>query len=110
MKNFIAKIKAFMLATIAWLTKWPKDLQQHFSLADNINAVVWIVGAVSLGLFAPIKWVYAFSAAVTMALVLFKDYVLDARADWRDIAAGVLGIAWSHAKIVAIWLGLLLLN
>ena len=38
MKNFFAKIKSFMLAAIAWLNKWPKDLQQHFSLADNINA------------------------------------------------------------------------
>lgn len=110
MKNFFAKIKSFMLAAIAWLNKWPKDLQQHFSLADNINAVAWIVGAVTFGMFAPIKWVYLFSAAVTLALILFKDYVLDARADWRDIAAGIIGLLWSLLKIWLVYFAWLLLH
>ena len=107
MKNFFAKIKSFMLAAIAWLNKWPKDLQQHFSLADNINAVAWIVGAVTLGMFVPIKWVYLFSAAVTLALILFKDYVLDARA---DIAAGIIGLLWSLLKIWLVCFAWLLLH
>lgn len=99
MKNFIARIKAICSVVIAWFDRWTKDLIQHFTLADNITSVAWIIAAVTLGMFTPIKWVYVFSAAITMALILFKDCVLDERADWRDIAAGIIGLIWSLLKI-----------
>ncbi|MEG2063540.1 MAG: hypothetical protein RRY23_00215 [Alistipes sp.] len=92
-------MKALFTACLARLNKWPKDLQQHFSLADNINSVAWIIGAVSLGMFAPIKWVYVFSTAVTLGLMLFKDCEPDAKADWRDVAAVLVGLFWSLLKI-----------
>ena len=99
MKDFFARIKAICLTVAAWFDHWTKDLVLHFTLADNITSVIWIIMAVTLGMFTSIKWAYLFSAALTIALILFKDCALDERADWRDIAAGFIGLTWSLLKI-----------
>ncbi len=99
MKNFIERIKALIVAAIAWLNKWAKDLIQHFTLADNINTLAWIGTAIGVGWIFSVGWVTTIAATITIAFVLLKDCWIDEVADWRDIVAGLLGIAWSLAKI-----------
>lgn len=107
MKKIIEILKTIALSIVAWFNRWPKDLILHFTLADNIHAIVWVIGAVTLGMFAPLKWVFAASAAVTLCLIVIKDCVLDTEADWRDIAAGIGGLLWSLFKL---WLTVFVLR
>lgn len=107
MKKIIEILKRIALSVVAWFNRWPKDLILHFTLADDIQFITWIIGAVTLGLFVPIKWVFAASAAVTLCLVVIKDCVLDTEADWRDIAAGIGGLLWSLFKL---WLAVSVLR
>lgn len=97
------KIKQLLNRAIAWLNQWQKDLILHFSVADNINTVVWVIFTITLGFFVSIAWAHIVSAIITVGFILIKDYVLDDNADWRDIAAGVIGLAWSQIKVWSIY-------
>lgn len=100
MKNFIATLKAFIMATVAWFNHWAKDKILHFTLADNIATVVWIGATLVLGWLLAQEWVTAICAVITCMLILLKDFWLDETVDWQDILAGVLGLVWALAKIV----------
>lgn len=74
------------------------------ALSDNIAAVVWIGAALTIGWLLALGWVTAICSVVTCAAILLKDCWLDPAPDWRDIWAGLLGLAWALAKIGLLWL------
>lgn len=63
-----------------------KDKYQHFSLGAIIAVVALCLSA---GLpFAAANFI---SIVAVLGVELFKEFVLDSRADWRDIVATMLG-------------------
>ncbi len=104
MEKFIATIKAYIMAAVTWLCRFEKDKILHFALADNIATVVWIGAALTIGWLLSLGWVTAICAVVTCAAILLKDCWLDPAPDWRDIWAGLIGLAWALAKIGLLWL------
>ncbi len=99
MENFIATIKAYIMAAVTWLCHFEKDKILHFVLADNIATVVWIGAALTIGWLLALGWVTAICAVVTCAAILLKDCWLDPAPDWHDILASILGLAWALLKI-----------
>ena len=99
MKAFFKKIKTAILAVVDWFAKWPKDLVLHFHLADNIFAMAWLGTTVIFGCFSDQKWAGYIAAALTLGFILIKDLLIDDRADWKDIVAGIIGMVWSIAKV-----------
>ena len=81
----------------AALGKIGKDKYQHFSLGAIIAAVVLCLSA---GL--PFPAANFVSIVVVLGVELFKEFVLDGRADWRDIVATLLGglCVWVPACLV----------
>ena len=70
----------------AQLDKVGKDKYQHFTLGAIIAAVVLCLSA---GL--PFPAANFISIVAVLGIELFKEFVLDAKADWRDIVATILG-------------------
>lgn len=81
----------------AVLGKIGKDKYQHFSLGAIIAAVVLCLSA---GL--PFPAANFVSIVAVLAVELFKEFVLDGRADWRDVVATLLGglCVWVPACVV----------
>lgn len=103
MKNFIATLKAYIMAAVAWFCKWEKDKILHFALADNIVFVAWIGTTILLGWCLGTGWATAICAVITCALILLKDCWIDPSPDWYDILASLLGLLWALLKIGLIW-------
>lgn len=72
----------------AALGKIGKDKYQHFSL----GAVIAVV-ALCLSAGLPFPAANFVSIVAVLGVELFKEFVLDSRADWRDIVATMLGWA-----------------
>lgn len=70
----------------AALGKIGKDKYQHFSL----GAVIAVV-ALCLSAGLPFPAANFVSIVAVLGVELFKEFVLDSRADWRDIVATLLG-------------------
>lgn len=70
----------------AALGKIGKDKYQHFSL----GAVIAVV-ALCLSAGLPFPAANFISIVAVLGVELFKEFVLDAKADWRDIVATILG-------------------
>lgn len=75
-----------------------KDKYQHFSLGAIIAAVVLCFLA---GLL-PFPAANFVSIVAVLGVELFKEFVLDAKADWRDVVATILGglCVWVGACVV----------
>ena len=63
-----------------------KDKYQHFSL----GAIIAVV-ALCLSAGLPFPAANFVSIVAVLGVELFKEFVLDAKADWRDIVATILG-------------------
>lgn len=63
-----------------------KDKYQHFSL----GAIIAVV-ALCLSAGLPFPAANFISIVAVLGVELFKEFVLDSRADWRDIVATLLG-------------------
>lgn len=74
-----------------------KDKYQHFSL----GAVIAVV-ALCLSAGLPFPAANFVSIVAVLAVELFKEFVLDSRADWRDVVATLLGglCVWVGACVV----------
>lgn len=70
----------------AALGKIGKDKYQHFSL----GAVIAVV-ALCLSAELPFPAANFASIVAVLGVELFKEFVLDGRADWRDLVATLLG-------------------
>lgn len=81
----------------AALGKIGKDKYQHFSL----GAVIAVV-ALCLSAGLPFPAANFISIVAVLGVELFKEFVLDAKADWKDIVATLLGglCVWVGACVV----------
>lgn len=81
----------------AALGKIGKDKYQHFSLGAVIAVVALCLSA---GLSFPAA--NFVSIVAVLGVELFKEFVLDAKADWRDIVATLLGglCVWVASYVV----------
>jgi short subunit fatty acids transporter len=81
----------------AALGKIGKDKYQHFSL----GAIIAVV-ALCLSAGLPFPAANFVSIVAVLGLELFKEFVLDAKADWRDVVATLLGglCVWVGACVV----------
>ena len=81
----------------AALGKIGKDKYQHFSLGAIIAVVALCLSA---GLPFPVA--NFVSIVAVLGVELFKEFVLDAKADWKDIVATLLGglCVWVGACVV----------
>lgn len=81
----------------AALGKIEKDKFQHISLGAIIAAVVLCLSA---GL--PFPAANFISIVAVLGIELFKEFVLDSRADWKDILATLIGglCVWVSACVV----------
>jgi hypothetical protein len=70
----------------AALGKIGKDKYQHFSL----GAIIAVV-ALCLSAGLPFPAANFLSILAVLSVELFKEFVLDSRADWKDIVATLLG-------------------
>jgi short subunit fatty acids transporter len=74
-----------------------KDKYQHFSL----GAIIAVV-ALCLSAGLPFPAANFVSIVAVLGVELFKEFVLDAKADWRDVVATLLGglCVWVGACVV----------
>lgn len=81
----------------AALGKIGKDKYQHFSL----GAIIAVV-ALCLSAGLPFPAANFISIVAVLGAELFKEFVLDAKADWKDIVATLLGglCVWVSACVV----------
>ena len=81
----------------AQLGKVGKDKYQHFSL----GAIIAVV-ALCLSAGLPFPAANFVSIVAVLGVELFKEFVLDAKADWKDIVATLLGglCVWVGACVV----------
>ena len=110
MKNLFAKIKTACLTVVAWLNQWAKDHILHFAVADNIATVSGIILSFILGWILSPGWIAAAVVFITVAVILLKDCWIDDSADWRDILAGLIGLAWALLKLWLFWLAIVLVR
>ena len=73
----------------AQLDKVGKDKYQHFTLGAIIAAVVFVAIA-AIGRADVAWWL---SLIVVFCAETFKEFVLDAKPDWKDVMATMLGWA-----------------
>lgn len=100
MKTFISKIFN-LLASIG------KDKYQHDAIGSRIAAwsfiVIMLIGFI--GYSRTIFWIaFASSMVSTIFCALWKDCVYDEYADWRDIAATIIGGIRIWVTIIVIYL------
>ncbi len=110
MENLFAKIKTACLTVVAWLNQWAKDHILHFAVADNIATVSGIILSFILGWILSPGWIAAAVVFITAAAILLKDCWIDDSADWRDILAGLIGLAWALLKLWLFWLAIVLVR
>ena len=70
----------------AQLGKVGKDKYQHFTLGAVIAAM-----ALCLSAGLPFPAANFVSIVAVLGVELFKEFVLDSRADWKDVVATILG-------------------
>ena len=70
----------------AQLGKIGKDKYQHFSIGAIIAAM-----ALCLSAGLPFPAANFISIASVVVMEVFKEFVLDAKADWKDLVATILG-------------------
>lgn len=83
-----------------WLLSWGVDRYAHMSLAMVISSVILVA-------FCWLTWwaSLAISVLVTLACIVVKDFVIDAKADMVDVIFGVVGaafpcIVWIVASVI----------
>lgn len=93
--GFIMKVLDNFLAKIG------RDKFEHHNLGGLICSFVSIVAILQDGVinWATVLYVII-GAVVTLFTAIIKEYVIDVKADWRDIVATVSGCIWPFIAVV----------